>query len=475
MSETLKPDICVIGAGSGGLSVAAAAAAFGVSVVLIEKGEMGGDCLNTGCVPSKALIAAGKSAHTIKMAGAFGIKAGKVKVDFQKVHDHIHQVIETIAPADSQERFEALGVQVLRETARFTDKKTVSAGRYQIKARRFVIATGSTPFIPPIAGLDTVEFETNETIFNRTKNPGSMIIIGGGPIGMEMAQAHHRLGVNVTVVEGDRALGKDDPELTKIVLDKIRQEGVTIHEKSKVVEVKKSGDDGVSVELETEEGNLILTASSLLVATGRKPTTSGLGLEQAGIDFDRRGISVSKKLRTSNRRVYAIGDVTGGLQFTHMAGDQAGLVIRAILFRLPAKENTHIIPWCSYTDPELAHVGHNEQSARQKFGKISVLRWPYHENDRAQTERKTEGLIKIVTRANGKIEGVSIAGANAGEMMNFWAFVIAQDMKVKDILSYVSPYPTMGEIGKRAATTYFTPSTRKGWVRGVVGFLRIFG
>ena len=337
MSETLKPDICVIGAGSGGLSVAAAAAAFGVSVVLIEKGEMGGDCLNTGCVPSKALIAAGKSAHTIKMAGAFGIKAGKVKVDFQKVHDHIHQVIETIAPADSQERFEALGVQVLRETARFTDKKTVSAGRYQIKARRFVIATGSTPFIPPIAGLDTVEFETNETIFNRTKNPGSMIIIGGGPIGMEMAQAHHRLGVNVTVVEGDRALGKDDPELTKIVLDKIRQEGVTIHEKSKVVEVKKSGDDGVSVELETEEGNLILTASSLLVATGRKPTTSGLGLEQAGIDFDRRGISVSKKLRTSNRRVYAIGDVTGGLQFTHMAGYQAGLVIRAILFRLPAK------------------------------------------------------------------------------------------------------------------------------------------
>lgn len=475
MSETLKPDICVIGAGSGGLSVAAAAAAFGVSVVLIEKGEMGGDCLNTGCIPSKALIAAGKSAHTIQAAKAFGITSGKMKVNFQKVHDHVHQVIDTIAPMDSQERFEALGVQVLRETARFTDKKTVTAGSYEIKARRFVIATGSTPFVPPIPGLDAVKFDTNETVFDRVENPGSMIIIGGGPIGMEMAQAHQRLGVDVTVVEGDRALGKDDPELTAIVLDKIREDGVKIYEKSKVIAVKQGAGDAISVELEIEEGNLTLTASSLLVATGRKASTSGLGLEQAGIDFDRRGITVSKKMRTSNSRVYAIGDVTGGLQFTHMAGYHAGLVIRAILFRLPAKENTHIIPWCSYTDPELAHVGHSEQSARAKFGKISVLRWPYHENDRAQAERKTAGLIKIVTRANGKIEGVSIAGANAGEMMNFWAFAVAKDMKVKDILAYVSPYPTMSEIGKRAATSYFTPSTRKGWVRGLIGFLRNFG
>ena len=475
MSEILKPDICVIGGGSGGLSVAAAAAAFGVSVVLIEGGKMGGDCLNYGCVPSKAIIAAGKHAQAIRDAEHFGVTADKPKVNFKKVHDHVNSVIDTIAPMDSQERFEAMGVTVIRDMAKFADKNTVVAGGKEIKARRFVIATGSSPFVPPIPGINDVDHITNETLFDRTKNPGHLIVIGGGPIGMEMAQAHCRLGAKVTVVEGDRALGKDDPELAAIVLDKIRSEGVVIKEKAKVVKLEKSAKGGVKVHMELPDGVEEIEGDTLLVATGRRANTEGLGLELAGIETKRGGIEVTKKMRTTNKKVYAIGDVAGGLQFTHMAGYHAGLVIRAILFRLPAKENNHIIPWCSYTDPELAHIGHTEESAAEAFGKPTILRWPYAENDRAQAERKTAGLIKIIARKNGKIEGVTIAGTNAGEMMNFWALAVAKGMKVRDITSYVSPYPTMSEIGKRAATSYFAPATKKPWLRNIIGFLRIFG
>ena len=475
MSKTLTPDICVIGAGSGGLSVAAAAAAFGVPVVLIESGKMGGDCLNYGCVPSKAIIAAGKKAHVAQHSEDFGVTLGKPKVSFRKVQQHVSSVIETIAPMDSQERFEAMGVTVLRDRARFTDEKTVVAGDTTIRARRFVVATGSSPFVPPIPGIETVEYFTNETLFDRTTNPGRMIIIGGGPIGMEMAQAHQRLGAKVTVIEGDRVLGKDDPELAAIVTDAIRAEGVTLMEKTKVVRLEPAGESGVRVHVETAEGTDTVEGDTLLVATGRKANIEDLGLEEAGIEIERRSIKVSEKMRTTNSRVYAIGDVSGSLQFTHMAGYHAGLVIRAILFRLPAKENRHIIPWCTYTEPELAHVGHTEETARKENGKITVLRWPYGENDRAQAERVTTGLIKLVTMKNGKILGATIAGVQAGEMMNFWALAIAQGLKVKDIAGYVAPYPTLSEIGKRAATSYYTPTTRKPLVRRVIDFLRIFG
>jgi len=292
---------------------------------------------------------------------------------------------------------------------------------------------------------------------------------------MEMAQAHNRLGAKVTVVEGDRALGKDDPELANVVLEKIKAEGVAIREKAKVIKLEKTAKGGVRIHMETPNGTDTIEGDTLLIATGRKANTDGLGLQQAGIETKRTGIEVDKKMRTSNKKVYAIGDVAGGLQFTHMAGYHAGLVIRSILFRLPAKENTQIIPWCSYTDPELANIGHTEASARETYGKINILRWPYAENDRAQAERKTAGLIKIVARTNGKILGVGIAGTNAGEMMNFWALAVAKGMKVRDITSYVSPYPTMSEIGKRAATSYYASATRKPFVRGLIGFLRIFG
>ena len=378
MTTVLKPDICVIGAGSGGLSVAAAAAAFGVDVVLIEQGKMGGDCLNTGCVPSKALLASAKAAVAEAAGKKLGVHFGAVGVDFARANDHVQAVIAAIAPHDSEERFEGLGVTVLKHHARFTGPDCILAGETEIRARRFVIATGSRAAVPPIPGLDTVSYLTNETLFDLREAPEHLIVIGGGPIGMEMAQAHRRLGSKVTVIEAQKALGKDDPEQAAIVIDALRSEGVTILEDTKVAGVEKTG-SGVSVSVETPEGvQRSLEGSHLLVATGRAPTVDGLDLEKAGVAYSRKGIEVDRGLRTSNRRVYVIGDVTGGLQFTHVAGYHAGLVIRSILFRLPAKENRDLIPWVTYTSPELGHVGLSEPEARRRHGdKVRVLRAEY--------------------------------------------------------------------------------------------------
>lgn len=474
-TETLRPDICVIGGGSGGLSVAAAAASFGVPVVLIEKGKMGGDCLNYGCVPSKAMIAAGKHAHAMRNGQKFGVADIEPEIDFRTVNRHIQEVIAAIAPNDSVERFTALGVRVIQAEARFKDARTVVAGDIEIRARRFVIATGSSPLAPPIPGLETVDYLTNETIFEQARRPGHLIIIGGGPIGMELAQAHRRLGCAVTVVEAQAALGKDDPELAALVLRQVREEGVVIQEGTKVARVERRGKTGIRVHVEGEAGADVIEGTHLLVAAGRAANVMGLDLEKALVSFDKKGVKVDAKMRTSNRRVYAIGDVGGGLQFTHVANYHAGLVIRAILFRLPARENRAIIPWATYTDPELAHVGLTEAEARQAHKGISILRWPFGENDRAQAERKTGGFIKMVTDRRGKILGVSIVGANAGEMINIWALAISQGLSARDIAAYVAPYPTMSEIGKRAAITYFAPAARKPLVRRLIGFLRIFG
>lgn len=477
MVETLTPDICVIGAGSGGLTVAAAAASFGVSVVLIEKGKMGGDCLNYGCVPSKALLAAGKAAQSIRELDKFGVSiTGEPRIDYKKVNQHVQDVIGAIAPNDSVERFTSLGVKVIEAAGYFIDKQTVSAGDYLIKARRFVVATGSSAFIPPIPGLMDVDFFTNESIFENTRKINHLIVIGAGPIGLEMAQAHRRLGSKVTVLEGFKALGNDDPELTAIVLENLRNEGIDIQEGTKVASITKRGKTGIRVLVESDESQTkTFDGTHLLVATGRAVNVEGLGLADAGINYDRKGIKVDKTLRTSNRKVYAIGDVTGGLQFTHVAGYHAGLVIRGILFRKSAVPNDNLVPWVTYVDPEIAHVGQAEMDARKQHGTINILRWPYHENDRAQAERKTVGMLKMVTNKKGKILGVSIAGANAGEMINMWSLAISQNLSVKDVTAYIPPYPTMSEIGKRAAITYYTPLTRKPFIRKLIGFLRKFG
>jgi pyruvate/2-oxoglutarate dehydrogenase complex dihydrolipoamide dehydrogenase (E3) component len=472
--KQLECDICVIGAGSGGLSVAAAASQFGENVVLIERGEMGGDCLNYGCVPSKALLAAGKHAHAFTSGEAFGIAAQKPKVNFGKVHEHVHSVIAAIAPHDSQERFEGLGVTVIRETGRFVDGETVEAGETRIKARRFVIATGSSPAAPPIPGLDAVDYLTNETLFNNKTLPDHLLVIGGGPIGMEMAQAHRRLGAKVTVLEAFQPLGKDDPELTSIVLDHLRNEGIDIRAGVKITNISQSA-KGITIALEEDGKATSLTGSHLLVAAGRKPNVDKLNLDVAGIEHDKRGIQVDDSLRTSNRKVYAIGDVAGGLQFTHVAGYQAGLVVRAILFRLPVKNETRFIPWVTYTDPELAHIGLTEAQAQEKGIGHKVLRWHFKDNDRAQAERRTSGMIKAVVSSKGDILGCSIVAPNAGELIQPWALAMSSKLKIKAMIDMVAAYPTLTEVSKRAATSYYADLPSKPLIRKVIGFLKRFG
>ncbi|QIE41368.1 FAD-dependent oxidoreductase [Rhodobacteraceae bacterium SC52] len=450
--ERITCDICIIGAGSGGLSVAAGAAQMGASVVLIEGHKMGGDCLNYGCVPSKALIAAGKHAHAMTTGAEFGITPTEPHVNYAAAKDHVASAIATIEPHDSQERFEGFGIRVLRDFAEFTSPTEVQAGDTVVTARRFVIATGSGPFVPPIPGLAEVPYYTNETIFALREQPEHLIIIGGGPIGLEMAQAHRRLGSRVTVIEAQKAMGKDDPEMAAILLDNLRAEGIDIREETAAEKV--SGHEG-AVTVTTPSGDV--TGTHVLVAVGRKTNVEKLGLDKADVKFSPRGVDVDDRLRSSNRRVYAIGDAAGGLQFTHVAGYHAGVVIRSLLFSLPAKVRTDHIPWVSYCDPELAQVGLTEAQARKTHGdKLEVVRFAYDQNDRAVAEGKTTGLIKVMI-VKGKPVGASIVGAQAGELIGLWALVIANKLKMSAVANMVAPYPTLGEISKRAAGAYYSP------------------
>jgi len=461
-------DLAIIGAGSGGLSVAAAAAQFGQKVILFEKGRMGGDCLNYGCVPSKALIAAAKQAHVFRTSGPYGISAAEPKVDFKKVHAHIKKVIAAIEPNDSAARFENLGVKVVLSAAKFRDAKTLEAGDVIFSAKRFVIATGSRPAVPPIPGLDTVPYFTNETIFENTVLPKHLIIIGGGAIGMELAQAHRRLGSQVAVIEAFAPLAKDDPELTAIVLESLRRDGVNILSQTAIKKISKSK-SGIVIET---AGHGKISGSHLLVATGRAANVEGLNLEAAGVVYTAKGVTVDKGLRSSQKHIYAIGDVAGGLQFTHVANYHAGLVIRNALFRLPVKDRTDIIPHVTFTDPELAQVGLTEVEARKEYGaSMKVVRWPFHNNDRAQAEGKTAGLIKAVIGKRGRILGVGIVGANAGELIQPWILAMAEGLKIRAIAGMVAPYPTLGEINRRVAVNYFSGLASNPWVRRVIRLL----
>ena len=465
----LKTDILVIGAGSGGLSVAAGAVQMGADVILLEGHKMGGDCLNYGCVPSKALIASGKAAHAQAHAAKYGVASVTPKVDYAAAKDHVHDVIAQIAPTDSVERFEGLGVRVIQEYGEFLSPTEVKAGEHIITARRIVISTGSSPLVPPIPGLDSVPYETNETLFDLREKPGHLLIVGGGPIGMEMAQAHVRLGSKVTVIEGMKALGKDDPEMAAIVLDRMREDGIEIAEDAMAGEVRgKAG----AIEIEAKDGR-VFKGTHLLMAVGRKPNTDRLNLEAAGIETTRAGIKVDAAMKTTNRKVYAIGDVAGGLQFTHMAGYHAGIIIRSALFGLPARARTDHIPWATYTDPELAQVGLTEAQAREVHGDaLEVVRFEYLHNDRAIAERKTTGLIKVMVM-KGKPVGASIAGHQAGELINLWALVLANGLKMKHVAAMVAPYPTIGEINKRAAGAYFSPRLFDNpTVKKAVGFVQ---
>ncbi len=457
MSAHIRADLCVIGAGSGGLTVAAGASQMGADTVLVERGLMGGDCLNYGCVPSKALLAAAHGAQAIRDAHRFGVNNVAPQVDFAKVHDHVHDVIARIAPHDSVERFRGLGVNVLQGTASFVGPREVVVGDHSIAARRFVIATGSSPAIPPIPGLADVDFFTNETIFETETLPPRLLVIGGGPIGLELAQAFRRLGAEVSVFEMLRALSADDPEITEIVVTQLRREGIAIHENAAVGRVERSA-AGVRIVAKAADGEITDEGTHLLVAAGRAPNVDGLGLDSAGIEYSSRGIRVDDHLRTTNRKVFAIGDVTGRLQFTHVAGYHASVVLRNALFPIKTRASRQNIPWVTFTDPELAHVGLHEGLIGDHRNGLRVLRWPFAENDRATADRNVDGLIKIVTNKKGRILGATILGPHAGELIAPWVLALDNNLKIGAMARTVAPYPTYGEVNKRAAGSYYTPS-----------------
>jgi pyruvate/2-oxoglutarate dehydrogenase complex dihydrolipoamide dehydrogenase (E3) component len=474
--KILAPDICVIGAGAAGLSVAVAAASFGVPVVLVEQSRMGGECLNYGCIPSKALLAAARRVADTNRARPFGIVSAGATIDFARVRDHVSGVIASLAPQDSAERLEGLGVTVIAGTAQFVDRGTIAVGDdITIRARRVVIATGSSPATPLMAGLANVEFLTTENIFDLAEQPRHLIVIGAGAAGLELAQAFRRLGSQVSIIEALTPLGNDDAECVDTVVNALLRDGVALHAGATVKEVARR-DAEIEVSIETAAGGATIAGSHLLIATGRRPNIDALNLKAAAIKADANGIIVNRRMRTSNKKVYAIGDVAAGVpRLTHAANYQASVVVRNALFRMRPKVDYGIVPRVTYTDPEIAHVGLTEAQARKKFRKIRVLRSSLHDNDRAQTERQADGHIKIVTTHRGRIAGVTIVGPSAGELILTWTLAIAQEINIRQMAELVVPYPTLGEMGKRAAIGFYTPMLTNPRVRRFITWLRRWG
>lgn len=470
-AKVLKVDMAVIGAGSGGLSVAAGAAQLGLSVVLFEKGEMGGDCLNYGCVPSKALIAAAGTAHEARTAGGLGVSTGAVTVDFAKVMAHVHAAIGAIAPNDSQSRFEGFGVRVVREAARFLDDRTVASDSVRVRARKIVVATGSNAAVPPIPGLDAVPYLTNETLFGLTALPPRLIVLGGGPIGVELGQAFRRLGSEVVIIEADTLLGREDPAAAAVVLAQLRADGVEVMAGCKATRVEA----GPTLAVECDGQTRTVSGTHLLVAVGRKPSLDGLDLDKAGVATDRDGIVTDKSLRSSNKRVYAVGDAAGRGQFTHLAGAHASLVVRRAVFALPVNVEGLQVPRVTYCDPELASIGLGEAEAREAHGEnIRIETFDFAENDRAIAEGDTRGFGKLTTTKKGKVLGVTLVGRHAGDHIHLWALVMSAGLKLSQLTSMIAPYPTRGEISKRLAGQWYTPTLFSDRTRKLVSILKRF-
>jgi pyruvate/2-oxoglutarate dehydrogenase complex dihydrolipoamide dehydrogenase (E3) component len=479
MSEKIEPDICVIGAGASGIVAAMRAATFGARVVLVDPhgghpGQSGGDAVAAGRLPLAALLAAARRAHEVAQASAFGVRVGSIQVDFGRVRDHVQAVIGARAPNLARQRLAGLGVRVMEGAARFKDQRTLAIdGEVEIAARRFVIATGSSAAPPGIAGLEGVPYLTTDTALDLAICPQRLIVIGAGSLGLEFAQAFRRLGAAVTVVDAVAPLEQEDPECAAVVLDQLVREGIVVR-KGLVARVARA-QSGLQVLLTHDGGQETFEGSHLLVAGGRRANAVGLGLDVAGIQFDEHGIAVDKRLRTTNSRVYAIGDVTGGERGAHAADHQADLVVRNALLRLPVRYDPEAVVRVTFTDPELAQVGLTEAVARGRGYAIRVLRWPYRENDRAHAEGEARGHIKIVAGKRGRILGVTIVGTGAGELIAFWTLALDRRLDLAAIAGIAVPYPTLGEIGKAVATTYLRSGLTSSWVRRIIGLLRRFG
>ncbi len=469
MSDALEPDLCIIGAGSAGLTVAAAGRSLGLSVVIVERGRMGGECLNTGCVPSKALIACARHAAAVRRAGAFGVDAGEPRIDGARVFSHVRRAIDTIAPHDSEARFHGLGATVIRTSARFVDPRTVEAGGRTIRAKRFVIATGSRSRIPGLPGIHDVPILTNESVFDLSALPASLIVLGGGPVGLELAQAFRRLGTAVTVLQKGRALPKDDPEAAAVVVARLRAEGVDIREGAEVAAIERSA-DGLVARL--GDGTRV-PGERLFVAAGREAVVEDLDCAAGGIAVGPNGIATDAAMRTSNTRVFAIGDCAGGFRFTHWAGYQGGLVLKTILTHRPHREDRARIVWCTYTDPEIAHVGLTEDEARAAHGsRVAVYRADFSRNDRAVADGETAGFVKLIVGPRGRLLGADVVGAAAGELAGTLALALAGKLGIGALSGMIAPYPTLTEALKRAAVDAYAGKLANPLVRGVFGLLR---
>ena len=448
-------DLCVIGAGSGGLSLAWVAANLDLNVVLFEADKMGGDCLNHGCVPSKAMIAAGKHAQAFRTGEKFGIKVAEPVVDFETVKSHIAGVIKTIEPVDSVERYESFGTQVITERARFKDARTVESDTTEVRAKRFVIATGSRAAAPPIPGLDTVPYLTNENVFSVEKLPKHLLVIGSGPIGLELGQSFRRFGADVTIFDIAKPLGRSEPEHADILVKELKKESVAFRAPVSIKEIK--GKEG-TISIVLEDGETI-TGSHLLVAAGRRPVMDGLNLEAANIEYDRRGIKTDEYLRTTNKKVWAIGDVSGRGGLTHAANFHAGQVSKNFYFTPPGmnvKCTTDRMPAVIYAEPELASIGMTEAQAIEAGTFDRAVHWEMEENDRSIAELTTTGAVKIICGKKGKILGASIVGPQAGELIHMVSVAMANKVKISGLSQIISPYPTRSEAVKRAASSYYT-------------------
>ncbi len=451
-------DIGIIGGGSAGLTIAAGAAQLGAKTLLIEKEkELGGDCLHFGCVPSKTLIKTARAYHQMKNATSYGLPEVDVPpVDFARVVDRIRSVIGAIQKHDSAERFCGLGARVETGNPAFVDEHSVSLDGIPYTAKTWVIATGSSPVIPPIAGLDKTRCMTNRDIFTLDRLPKSMIIVGGGPIGIEMGQAFSRLGTAVTVVEmGDAILPKEDKDMSDLVMGLLQAEGIRFRLNASILRVVHAAAEQ-EVVIKTGDATETLCAEALLVAAGREANLKGLGLEIMGVDFDRRGLKLDERLRTTQKHIYGAGDVTGGYQFTHAAGYEGGVVVTNAVFHLPRKVDYTYLPWCTYTDPELASIGMNEKAAQDAGIKYSVWAEDFRGNDRSLAEGEATGKIKMLLDEKEKPIGVQILGPRAGDLLAEWVAVFNGKTALSTLASAVHPYPTMGEINKKVAGTFLS-------------------
>lgn len=463
-----KRDLVIIGGGAGGLVVASVAAQLGLKVTLIEKAaKLGGDCLHYGCVPSKALIHSARIAFLMRRGPEFGLQACEPEVDLGKIADHVQAVIDRIQMHDDPERFRGYGCDVVFGAATFTDSRSVKVNDLVIPGRRFVIATGSQPFIPLIEGLEGAGYLTNEDLFSLRELPRRLVVLGGGPVGLEMAQAFARLGSSVTVVERlPHLLPQEDPELADALQAQLESEGMAVHTSTTVEHVSRDGDETRVI----CSNGLTLAANALLVAVGRRPVVNELGLDAAGIAHDAKAIRVDQRQRTSQKHIYACGDVCGPYALTHMAEYQAGIVISNAIFRVPKKVDYRVVPWVTYTDPELARVGLTERQVRHKGIEPVVLRFPFQDIDRAITDKETAGMAKLVVH-KGKILGASILGPHAGELIHEIVLAMKTGAGIGNISATIHAYPTLAQIHRRTVNTWygqklFSPASRR-WVRWI--------